>query len=148
MRSLIKNKKGAVNSYRFISIFILTGIIFSMIGFMNADINNADQGYNLKESQRVQEIADAQEDIAIQSDSIVQANQYSLTTGYGDQRGLGKNVWAILRNGFIPSGFIPEGQQATGVEQIINMIIIWLRWIITIFASYELFQILVKPKTT
>lgn len=137
----------AVNSYRFIAMYLIIGMLVgTMTAFVNHP-NDVQKGYDLNTEQRMTEAATDTEEVFTNSEDLVQANAFQISNSYLDEKSGGKFL-AVLRGGFLPTGLIPEGFEVTELEQGINKIVIWFRWIIMLFAGFEIFQILVKPKTT
>jgi len=140
------NKKGAVNSYRFIAMYIFIGLIMGMVTLIQQN-SDARVGYELDSAKRFQEIANRGEDIAENGNELVQANQFTINKAGVDEASLGRNWIEIISKAIIPSGFIPIGLEVSETENNINNIVVWLRIIIGIFATFEIYQV-VRGKTT
>lgn len=145
----MNNKKASVNSYRFIAMYLLIGMVVSFITAFAQDTTNTTQAYNLDLEGRTSEIALRGQEIYDDSETLVQSNQFDLTSNFGDERGLGRNWAEVFKTGFLPTGLIAEEQlgKATDLEKGINTMLIWFRWIILLFAGYELFQMLIRKVT-
>lgn len=139
------NKKGAVNSYRFIAMYIIIGIVITGLSLMYQQTETEKAGWELKSLDKLGELST---NINTIDNNIVKANQFTLTSGYGNEGEYGKNIFSALNKGFIPQGLIPKNYQASALEYTVNNIIIFFRWIILLFAGFELFQILFKGKTS
>lgn len=147
MRNILKDKKGAVNSYRFLAIYIIAGFLFGMLTAFAQDTSDVQRAYDLDTEARAREIADTGEDILDDSSALVQANQFTLQTTYGDEKAEGLNFWQILKNGFLPYGFIPEGYDATELEITLNWVAKVLKVMFGIFALFEIYQVLRRKVT-
>lgn len=147
MKNILKDKQGAVNSYRFLAIYIIAGFLFGMLSSFAQDTTDVQKAYDLDVGATAREISERGEDILDDSPDLVQANQFTLQTAFGDEKAEGMNFWQILKNGFLPYGFIPEGYDATELEVTLNHVAIWLKTIFGIFALFEIYQI-VRRKVT
>ena len=148
LNKLKKNKKGAVNTYRFIAIYFLLGLLMASLATFNINNQEVNTFYDLNTENRVAEIVVKGENILNSSETLVQSNQYTLTSSFLDERSSGRNVVQILTQGFLPTGLLPDSQNASELERGLNWIFIVFRWIIMLFAGYEIFQIIIKTKTT
>lgn len=139
----------AVNSYRFIAMYLLIGLLVGTITAFNVSTTDTQTGYDLAENTRIEELVNNTWAIYDDSETLVQANQFVLSSSYGDERALGGSWRHIFSSAFLPTGLIPEEQlnNATELEQGINKIVIWFRWIILLFAGYELFQMILRKTT-
>lgn len=139
----------AVNSYRFIAMYLIIGFVVGTLTLFAQTTTATTQYYDLDSNQRVEEIAGVTEDIYTDSENLVQANQFVLSSNYGDERALGRNWYEIFKNGFLPTGLIPESQKdsASELEQSLNQLIKYFRWMILLFAGYELFQMIMRKTT-
>lgn len=141
----------SVSTYRFLAMYILIGLVITMITAASANTADVRNAYDLNTEGRISEISTTQEGIWQDSETLVRSNQFAISNQFGDERSLGQSFGSILiSKGLIPSGFISDSElpYATETELTANKIVVWIRLIILIFASYELFQIVFKPKTT
>lgn len=145
-----KNKKGAVNSYRFIAIYLMIGMLVGTLTLFNQDTTTTNIAYNLSTGNSITEIIETDAEIWDGSEELVKANEFLLANTYGDERALGRNWVEVFKRGLLPTGLMSheEMEKANEGEKILNQLIIWIRWIILLFSGYELFQILIKPKVT
>ena len=141
--------KMAVNSYRFIAMYLIIGMVIGILTAFAQSQVTTDQVYDLGLEDRIGEVATTTENIYEDSETLVQANQFVFSTTYGDERALGRNWVEVFKNGFLPTGLIPEDQKddASELERSINQLVIWFRWIILLFAGYEIFQMIIRKVT-
>lgn len=148
MRNIIQNKKGAVNTYRFIAMYILIGMLVSMMTVFSQDVYEPQIGYELNTQSHLNEVTEKTNEIYSDSETLVQSNQFALTSSFGDEKALGRNWYTIFKSFFLPTGFLSDGYKPSEMEYTINWIVIIFRIIITLFAGYEVFQITIKTKQT
>lgn len=139
----------AVNSYRFIAMYLIIGMIVASLTLFAQDNTTTTNAYDTQLHSRIAGIEQTTEDIYDDSETLVKANQFVLTSTYGDESSLGRNWWEVFKNGFLPTGLIAEDYegQASELERSLNVLIIWFRWMILLFAGYEVFQMIIRKVT-
>jgi len=134
----------AVSSYKFLAMYIMISILVGILaGVENQAIAKAEETdydfYN--------EIIYTNEKVLKNSDTLVKSDNYIVNKVYGDEVAQQKNFARIFLNVALPSKLIPKDYTASDFERSLDSMFMWFRWILLIFAGFELYQIIINKKT-